>query len=242
MADIPDDLIRLHNYEELLRSQALALIEGDDALGRHLEVVHDVMNHLMILAKLPSSSGTDLETLQLLGIRVLNFISAGLKAGLSGYFQVAFSVLRETLETANLIDLFLIRPELVAVWKAGDEKNGRELFSPVKVRMNLSGHANYKGQDRQPRYRLLSNYASHPSYAGFKLLQNGTCYEVGPFMALRPLKALLEDMGPLGGHAALNLSIAIDSDDPKALTATSDYMQRLRSYWDWTKTQNNGFT
>ena len=235
MDEIPDNLIRLHKQEELLWAQAVEAVSQDVSLRRHLQAVHDVMDHLTVLARLSSASGTDTHTLQLLGIRLLNFIAACLKSGLSGYYQVAFSLLRETLETANLIDLFLIKPELISVWKSADKKAHNNLFRPVKVREVLSAHPNYKGQNRLLRYQMFSTYASHPNYLGFALLSGDDSPKIGPFLDRKLLKALLEDMGSLGGHATLNLSIAIETDDGTTLTAKSAFTHRLKAYWEAVK-------
>lgn len=231
MALIPDNLVTLHQHEEAVRVEALGAITGDAHLSIQLQAVHDVIDHLTLLARLDSVPGTDRHTLQLVGIRAVNFLASALKAGLSGYFQVAFSLLRDLLETANLIDLFLTDTSLVAVWKTADKKTHNRLFKPVLVRQALEKHPQYVGQNRQPKYQLLSNYASHPTYTGFALLSGDGSPKIGPFFDVKLLRALLEDMGQLGAHAALNLSMAIQTDEVGALRAKSVFVEKLGKYW-----------
>ena len=123
-----------------LRHHANAAIGGvlhDPAPEPDLLVDGHALDHLVVLVGLDSTPGSDRHTLQLLGIRELNFVSSALKVGMSGYYQVAFALLRDLLETTNLVDLFLSDPKLVSVWKDGDKKTQDRLFKPVAVRMAL---------------------------------------------------------------------------------------------------------
>lgn len=233
MTAIPPNLIALHDYEEQVRAQSLAAVEADAYLATQLQAVHDALDHLVVLVGLDSTPGSDRHTLQLLGIRELNFVSSALKVGMSGYYQVAFALLRDLLETTNLVDLFLSDPKLVSVWKDGDKKTQDRLFKPVAVRMALEKLPKNAGQDRQPKYRNFSTYASHPNYVGFHLLSGDNAPKMGGFFDVKMLKGLLEDMGRLSGHMALNLSLAIKpatSDPIEVYEAKAAFLDRLEAY------------
>lgn len=233
MPDLPPNLTALHSAEEDLRGQSVAAVAADHHLGIQLQGVHDALDHLTVLIRLESDAGSDRHTLQLLGIRALNFIASALKVGMSGYYQVAFSLLRELLETTNLVDLFLSDQNLISVWKGADKKVHDKLFRPVVVREALEKLPEYAGQKRHPKYKNFSTYASHPNYAGFALLSGDGSPKVGAFFDLKLFKALLEDMGRLSNHLALNLSLAIgvNEDDPiEVLGAKAAYVERLDAY------------
>ncbi len=233
MLPIPPNLIGLHDYEEQLRAQSVAAVEADTYLSTQLQAIHDALDHLMVLTSLESTPGTDRHTLQLLGIRELNFVASALKVGMAGYYQVAFALLRDLLETTNLVDLFLSDPKLVAVWKDAEKKTLDKLFKPVAVRTALEKLPKNAGQDRQSKYRNFSNYASHPNYVGFRLLSGDNAPKVGGFFDTKLLRALLEDMGRLTSHTALNLSAAIKlstSDPIEVLKAKAVFMERLSAY------------
>lgn len=234
MSVIPPNLIALHEYEEQIRAQSVASVEADSYLSTQLQAVHDALDHLTVLIDLESTPGTDRHTLQLLGIRELNFVASALKVGMAGYYQVAFSLLRDLLETTNLVDLFLSDPKLVSVWKDADKKTHDKLFKPVAVRTALERLPQNKGQNRQSKYRNFSTYASHPNYVGFHLLSGDNAPKMGGFFDATMLKNLLEDMGRLTSHMALNLSLAIElstSDPLVVYEAKAAFLVRLEAYW-----------
>jgi hypothetical protein len=233
MTALPDNLKRLHQAEEELRRRSVAAVEADPHLATEMQAAHDALDHLTVLVGLPAVEGSDRHTLQLLALRSLNFVASALKVGMAGYYQVAFSLLRDLLETTNLVDLFLADSTLVSTWKNGDKATHNKLFRPVVVREALQNLPQHAGQNRQPKYGTFSTFAAHPNYAGFALLVGDNGPNMGPFFDLKKLKALLEDMGRLSSHLTLNLSIAIETEEDDAMEffrAKAAFLERLAVY------------
>ncbi len=112
----------------------LANIESVPALRDHLQAVQDAMDHLVNLQAIQSEPGSDTHTLQLIGFRLFNVGATAIKLGLSGYYQAAFQLLRDSLELVNLVDLFNSDSSAISLWRTADEKSWKREFLPVRVR------------------------------------------------------------------------------------------------------------
>lgn len=232
MSTTPDNLTRLHQQEEAIRSQCLKAISEDEALADHLQALHDALDHITVLMHIPSEPGDQAHTLQLLGMRLFNCGGAALQLGLSGYYQVAFQAVRDALELVNLVDLFRIDAEAIDRWKAADDKALKGEFKPVQVRLRLEKHPDFKGQRRDRLYSTFSVYAAHPSYKGFQLISPDNKPQLGPFFDAKLLLALLADLGKHISHAALGLGLLLETEEPHLLQAKATYLEQLRRYHD----------
>ncbi len=230
MANSPDNLRTLHQHEESVRVDGLAAITADEALSDHLQAVHDALDHLTVLLQVESTPGSDLHTLQLFVIRLFNTGASVLKLGLSGYYQTAFQLLRDSLELVNLVDLFRADPTIVSQWKAADDKRLKKNFNPAAVRTALAAFPQYAGQDRGKLYALFSGHAAHMTYKGFQLVAPGNSPTPGPFFESKLLRALLEDMGRHMSHATIALSTMFEKSDLPVLLAKAAYIDGLNKY------------
>lgn len=230
MATPPDNLRSLHQHEESIRVDSLAAIAADEALLEHLQAVHDALNHLTVLLQIESTPGCDLHTLQLFAIRLFNTGASALKLGLSGYYQTAFLLLRDSLELVNLVDLFRADPTNISKWKAADDKKLKKDFSPAAVRTVLASFPQYAGQNRKNLYALFSSHAAHMTYKGFQLVSPRNSPTLGPFFELKLLRALLEDMGRHMSHATIALSTMFENGGLPVLVAKTAYIDLLSKY------------
>lgn len=60
MATTPDNLHNLHQNEEAVREASLTETSDDEALSDHLQAAHDALDHLTVLLKIESTTGSDL--------------------------------------------------------------------------------------------------------------------------------------------------------------------------------------
>jgi hypothetical protein len=67
-------------------------------------------------------------------------------------------------------------------------------FSPTSVRKALDDRDGFEGKKRQEIYRLMSELATHPTYAGFKLLAPDGKVHLGPFFNVKYLKHLIHEL------------------------------------------------
>lgn len=230
VATTPDNLRNLHQQEEIVRVDNLTAIAADESLSDHLQAVHDAMGHLMALLQVESIPGSDIHTLQMFVIRLFNTAASSLKLGLSGYYQMAFLLLRDSLELVNLVDLFRADMSKVSKWKAANDKELKKNFSPVAVRNALAAFPQYAGQNRQNKYAMISRHASHMTYNGFQLVAPGNSPTMGPFFELKLLRALLEDLGQHMSHATIALSTMFENGGLTVLIAKAVYIEELGKY------------
>jgi hypothetical protein len=230
---MPENLQSLHKHEEALRAESLASVAGDVALTDHLHAIHDALDQLVALQKVGSSPGDDAHTVQLFAIRLFNIGASALKLGLSGYYQQAFQLLRDSLEMVNLLDLFRADPAKIAQWRLADNKTLKKNFGPAAVRNALESLAQYKGQKpgRDKVYAMFSEHAAHVSYRGFKLVAPDNNPRLGPFFDTKLLRALLEDLAKHLAHATLAVSTLLGcGTDLAVLASSSAYVTKLAQY------------
>jgi len=229
------NLQSLHRHEEEIRDKSIAAIAASVALGHHLQAVHDALDHLVALQQADSAPGDDTHTAQLFAIRLFNIGASANKLGMSGYYQQAFQLLRDSLELVNLLDLFSANRSKIAEWRLADNKTLKKLFGPAAVRAALDTFPKYKDQKagRDRLYATFSEHAAHATYRGFRLVAPGNSPRLGPFFDTKLLRALLEDLGRHLAHATLAVSTLVDNDvSSKVLLSKAEYLDRLRLYHD----------
>jgi len=106
-----------------------------------------------------------------------------LKVGLSGYYQRAFRLLRDSLETVSLLDLFRADLSKIGEWRTADNKTLKKMFGPAAVRDALDGFPQFAGQKagRARAHAQLSEYAAHATQRGAVLIAPGMKPTLGPF-------------------------------------------------------------
>lgn len=215
---IPENLILLHNGEEQLRRQAVALINDSANLQLHLSTVEAAMD-LADMYRQHATKDEDLKVTQLLGMRCFNAFAASLKLALSGYSQNAALIQRDILETIFLLDLFDSHRELIERWRFSDKKTRMKEFSPVKVREMLDTRDGYTTKKRFEMYEMFSVLAGHPNMNSSLMMRpkKGGDAVVGPFIEPTTLDAVLSEMGRLAVQVGEKIEAFMPKDWPDAL-------------------------
>ena len=193
--NLPENLRTLHAHEEALRSRAEALVAANPRLALHLLVVERAMDLADLLRQYPSED-EGRKVVQSLGMRVFNAFCASIKLALSGYGQNSALVLRDIVETGNLLDLFSRDADAVERFRFAGEKAERKEFSSVKVRIALDRRDGRDDRRREKQYRMLSELAAHPTMQSGHLMRprKDADLEVGPFVEPAFLEAVLCEM------------------------------------------------
>lgn len=204
-ADSPlDKFVALHEGEEQLRAQSLALISADEDMRLHAEIVERGQDLLHILIHDEVHKDDDDLTIRLLGIRLFNACAASLKLLFSGYGQNAALQMRDMLETAFLLDYFQTDRALIAEWRDSDKKLRMSKFGPASVRRVLDDRDGFTERKREAAYSLMCELASHPTFVGFQMLRpDGVNAHCGPFVETKTLKAVLSELAKLQVQAAM---------------------------------------
>jgi hypothetical protein len=176
-----DNLVTLHAEEEKLRGQHLALTARNEELRDHIHMIREAMNMLWAFTHDYTRKNDDELTMQFLGIRLFNAAAASIKLAHSGYYQNAFSALRDFLETFFLVDFLVSNPAKVNEWRAAEAKALRNEFGPAAVRDALDTRDGFKEKKRKQLYDLISHHATHATPSGFKMTVKDTLGEIGPF-------------------------------------------------------------
>lgn len=229
---LPENLISLHKHEETIRADSLRLIEAQQNLSDHLAAIHGSMAIIYALAHDHANATDDELTVQYLGLRLFNSATSSLKLGLSGYYQSAFALVRDVLETAALLDYLHTNRSQIAVWKASDKKQRIEQFGPGAVRNALNSRDQFSGNKRKEKYDRLSEYASHATASGFQLLAPEGLGQIGPFLSEKYLKAWLEETARLLVHGATIFMGHFENVEPPLLLEKADFLEHVQRWCD----------
>lgn len=194
LPNLPENLQRLRKEEDSIRAQSLLHIDEDAALKDHLDLVHDSLDVIFAFTKDHVNTSDDELVMQRLGIRLFNSGACALSLLLTGYYQNSVLQMRDLLETGFLVDYFRTDPSQISAWQGADDRERKRRFGPVVIRDALDKRDGLEGKKREEAYRLLSNYAAHPTHAGFKLFSPKWMSKIGPFFDETYLKALLQEL------------------------------------------------
>ncbi|MGH8464136.1 MAG: hypothetical protein ACRER5_08310, partial [Pseudomonas sp.] len=211
MAKVPDNLLLLHQGEETLRLRALTLIEANPDLADHLEITERAMDVIDMLRQ-HYSADDDERAISHLGIRTFNGFATSWKLMASGYYQAAALILRDVLETTELVKAFFVDKTLVEKWRKADRRTLIREFGPASIRKILDAHAGMGKSRREEIYIKFSTLAAHPTVNGFAMLRPmGMDAHIGPFSDLTALRAVVEEMGLLAPQAGFAFSVYLDT-------------------------------
>lgn len=225
-----DNLVALHQHEESIRAESLALIAKRTDLTDHLALVREAMNVVWAFTQEHVHNSDDELIFQLLGIRLFNAAAVSIKLGLAGYYQKAFVHVRDIVETYFLVDYLRSNPGRVAVWKGADKRQRAREFSPRRIREELDQRDGYVEGGRKAIYDLISEHASHATYRGFHLTTQGGLGKIGPFVDEVKLQAWLEEMAKRFGHAAIVLLSDFEGLDVR-LDQTRGHYLNVMNEW-----------
>ncbi|NQD36314.1 hypothetical protein HPT27_04695 [Permianibacter sp. IMCC34836] len=228
----PENLARMHEHEERVRFASIEKILSKGDFCDHVDAIHDSLDHLFLLLQEDFPAGSEQHTLQLLAIRVFNSGASSLKLGLSGYFQAGFQLIRDMLEIVNLLDYFSLFPDKIVHWRSADATVIKNEYAPVVIRRALEQNQRFSNQRRDKPYRLLSEYANHPTYKGFLLVSPNNSPRLGPIEDEGLLNAFLEELAMHLVHCTLAASGMIECHDIDRLKAGLIYVDRLRAYYE----------
>lgn len=198
----PDNLSGLHTQEQALRHIAAKIAEDKPKLLLHLNLIERVMSLSKIMVDYPTED-EDFKVAQMLSIRMFNAFGASLMLMFSGYHQNSGLVMRDTLETLFLLDLFRTDRTAIERWRFADEKQQRGEFSPVAVRKFLDERDGFKTKKREEAYKMFCKLAAHPNMHSQHMLkpEKGGDIVTGPFMEATALEAGISELGRMAIQA-----------------------------------------
>lgn len=225
-----NNLESLHSFEEKLRAEHKVLVQTREDLRDHVGLVECAMNMLYALTKEHEHHSDDELTLQLLGLRLFNTMAASIKLAYAGYYQNAFSALRDFLEAYFLLDYLVAHPHEIAVWRMADKKTLKGRYGPAAIRQALDRRDGLTQAKRKELYDLMSHVATHATPSGFKLTAKDGLGEIGPFLDGIKFQAWAEEAAKMTGHAGIIFVSAMKKPDRKLLQVREAYANKLSTW------------
>ncbi len=188
------NLESLHKQEEELRTKSVLEINADQNLNDQLVIIQESLNMIFDVTKSYKTEDNIELTIQYIGARLFNSIGTAIKLMLSGYYQSSVMFQRDIVEIGFLLDYFLSDKSKIEEWIKSSRKERMDKFSPVTVRKALDNRDGFQEKKRQKIYKLMSEVATHPTYAGFKLLAPDGKVHLGPFFDAKYLRHLIHEL------------------------------------------------
>lgn len=219
----PDNLLRLHQGEEVLRGEAIRRVEADPKLTLHIHTVERVMDMLDIFRQ-HSTADEDLKVIQMLSLRLFNAFASSTKLMLAGYYQNSVLVMRDILETVFLLDFFRTNKTAIEQWRVADKQARLKDFRPIKVREALDSRDGFTSKKRAEAYDLFSELAGHPSMQSVAMLRpRGMDARNGPFLDPTALQAVIAEMGKLAIQVGEIVGAFLPADWDKGIGSSSAF-------------------
>lgn len=230
MSKVPGNLLLLHQGEEVLRERAMHLVEANPDLVDHLDLTERAMD-VMDMLRQHYQANDDERAVSHLAIRSFNNFATAWKLMAAGYYQVATLILRDVVETTNLVNAFHVDRALVEKWRKADRRTLKRDFGPAAVRKILDDAAGQGKSRREEIYIKFSTLAGHPTLDGFAMLRpNGMEAHIGPFSDLTALRAVVEEMGQLAPQAGFAFVIYLDTTRPPGNSVAHRFLRGAMDY------------
>jgi len=197
---LPENLISLYKEEENIRKKSIKEINYKspfkEYLKEHLNIFYNSLNFVFELTIGYKNLSEDEQTIQFIGGRLFNDAAVAFKLMLAGYYQISFSIQRDIFETGCLLDYFTSNPEKIKHWKKCSNDERQKFYRPVKIREYLDKRDPFIKNEREKKYKILCEYASHPSYTGIKLLPpyGQLAKKIGPVFDEKLLRSCIEEL------------------------------------------------
>ena len=227
---IPRNLESIHAEDERLRKASVKMISGSSALKDHISAIHASMGLIFAIDQGHEHRSADEKTIQYLGLRIFNSCASVLKLGLSGYYQSAFALVRDVFETVLLIDYFRSEPSKIAVWESSNRKQRMKEFGPASLRKALDKRDGFTEGRRKVMYDQLSEYASHATAPGFRLVAPEGLGNIGPFLSEKYLKALIEELVKYAVHAGIIFSGFFDNVSNELILEKLAFVEHINGW------------
>jgi hypothetical protein len=224
------NLDTLHAEEERLRQVHNDLVSRKEDVRDHVEMIQEGMNAIWALTHEHVNRNDDELTMQMLGIRLFNLSAASIKLAYGGYYQSAFSAVRDLLETFFLVDYLVSNPSQIPVWKNANKDQLKGVFGPNAVRNALDKRDGFKEGKRKQIYDLISHHATHATPSGFKLTVKNALGEIGPFYSEQNFEAWAQELVKVMTNAGVVFGSMFRELEPRLTITKAAYLDHLNTW------------
>lgn len=190
---LPDNLESLNKMEDEIRTDSILFINSEADLKNYLDLIYISLNIIFDVSTVYKSKNDDELIIQYLGVRLFNTGVTSIRLLLTGYYQNSYALQRDLLETGYLLDYFSIDTTKISEWKYCSKKDRLNNFKQDTIRKALDKRDGLVSGKRTKLYQTMCEYATHPTFLGFKLLAPNGFVKIGPFYNKKYLKSILQE-------------------------------------------------
>jgi hypothetical protein len=205
-------------------------ILNNDELKDHVAIINHSLEFISNIPKLVLHTNVDELFVQRLLIRCFNSGASSLRLARCGYYQPAFAMIRDVVETTFLLDLFNRQPAEIARWHSLPAKQREKEFAPFRVRDKLDKADGNKERRRAAAYKALSTYASHPTPEGFHIISPNLMTQIGPFPNADRIEAFLQELAKNISYAAIVAGGLVPKDSDAGYELKKSFLRPL-NFW-----------
>lgn len=200
-------------------------------MDNRLTAYEDAMGVIYALVQEHKNNSDDELTLQYIGIRLFNLLDISLSLMLEGFYQHSFSLQRDVVEIAFLLDYFAYQPVKVSEWKKATNDDRIKKYSPKMIREVLDLRDGCKNKAREKKYKLFCEYAAHVSYPGNKLVAPKGLGIIGPFYDEKYLKNCFAELLENAFYAVLLfMANSYNIKDPNIVKIHIKFLKNLQEW------------
>jgi hypothetical protein len=225
-----ENLDTLHDEEERLRVEHRKFVESKEDVRDHVLAIEEAMNVVYALTHDHAHRNDDELTIQFFGIRIFNLAGASIKLAYGGYYQTAFSTVRDLLETSFLLDYLVSNPNQISVWKTATKDQLKGVFGPNAVRNALDKRDGFKEGKRKEIYDLISHHATHATPSGFKLTVTNQLGTIGPFYSEDNFEAWVQELVKVMSGSGVVFGKMFQKLDPELTLTKAAYLEHLSGW------------
>jgi hypothetical protein len=227
---LPGNLESLRKREEENRTASILFINSTPKDKDVIELVHVSLNIIYEFTKTLENRTDDELTIQFLGLRLFNSIASSLLLLLSGYYQCSIMILRDVLETGSLLDYFTVDNSEILIWKNSGPNERRRNYKPSVIRKALDKRDGFTVNYREQLYSKMSEYATHPTHPGTKLISPKGLGKIGPFIEGEYLKHMIEEFALRIPYFTLIYLSFFNSLPTRFVDIKNDYLLRVKNW------------
>jgi hypothetical protein len=205
-------------------------VRASEEMQDHVSMINAALHLISSIPSHIEHTNDDELAVQRLILRCFNAGAASLRLARCGYYQPAFSLVRDVIETTFLLDLFSRVPKEVKQWRTLPVKERESRFSTFTVRKKLDDFDPGKKSLRTEIYKRFSNYAAHPTPEGAAVISPDMMTKIGPFSDEQRFLGVLQELAKHLGYTAIVSGMHMPDDDGVAAQLRASYLGPLNNW------------
>lgn len=216
--------------EKLIVDDNDAFVLASPEMRDHVAIINSALDLISSIPNRIPHANEDELVVQRLIVRCFNAGAAAMRLTRCGYYQQAFGLVRDIIETTFLLDLFSRVPKEIRQWRTLPAKDREKRFAPFMVRKKLDDFDPNTKSLRGEIYKRFSTYASHPTPEGAAIISPDMMTKIGPFPDELRLLSVLQELAKHLSYTGVVAGMHVRNDDPTAIGLKTAYLVPLNSW------------